>query len=135
MSGEVILKSHEIVKHFGQTHALNGISVELHRGEIIGLIGENGSGKSTFSSIISGVYPPTSGSLELKGQPYKPANPVCNRVAWVTLLHLHRLQRLLSAITWHGLTTSHKLWWAPGLQIKDSLTAIVFIIDNLNKLI
>lgn len=74
MSSEVILKSNEIVKHFGQTHALNGISVELRRGEVIGLIGENGSGKSTFSSIISGVYPPTSGTLELKGQPYKPGN-------------------------------------------------------------
>ena len=44
---EVILKSNEIVKHFGQTHALNGISIEVRRGEIIGLIGENGSGLST----------------------------------------------------------------------------------------
>ena len=76
MSGEVILRSNQIVKHFGQTHALNGISVELRRGEIIGLIGENGSGKSTFSSIISGVYPPTSGTLELKGQEYKPTDPL-----------------------------------------------------------
>lgn len=76
MSGEVILKSNQIVKHFGQTHALNGISVELRRGDIVGLIGENGSGKSTFSSIVSGVYPPTSGSLELKGQPYKPTDPL-----------------------------------------------------------
>lgn len=76
MKGEVILKSDKIVKHFGQTHALNGISVEIQRGEIIGLIGENGSGKSTFSSIISGVYPPTSGTLELKGMPYKPTDPI-----------------------------------------------------------
>lgn len=74
MSNEIILKSNEIVKHFGQTHALNNISIEVRRGKIIGLIGENGSGKSTFSSIISGVYPPTSGSLELNGKPYKPAN-------------------------------------------------------------
>lgn len=76
MSEEVILRSDGIVKHFGQTHALNGISVELHRGDVVGLIGENGSGKSTFSSIISGVYPPTSGSLELKGKPYKPSDPL-----------------------------------------------------------
>lgn len=76
MSSEVILRSDRIVKHFGQTHALNGISVELHRGDIIGLIGENGSGKSTLSSIISGVYPPTSGSLELRGQAYRPTDPL-----------------------------------------------------------
>ncbi len=74
MGNDVILRSNNIVKHFGQTHALNGISIEVKRGEIIGLIGENGSGKSTFSSIISGVYPATSGSLELNGQPYKPSN-------------------------------------------------------------
>lgn len=76
MSNEVLIKTNEIVKHFGLTHALNGISIEVRRGEIVGLIGENGSGKSTLSSIISGIYPPTSGSLELKGKPYKPADTV-----------------------------------------------------------
>lgn len=76
MQSEVLLKSDKIVKHFGLTHALNGVSIEVRRGEIVGLIGENGSGKSTFSSIVFGVYPPTSGTLELKGKPYKPANAV-----------------------------------------------------------
>lgn len=76
MSSEVVLRTDRIVKHFGQTYALNGISVELCKGDIIGLIGENGSGKSTLASIISGVYPPTSGSLELKGQAYKPTDPL-----------------------------------------------------------
>ena len=72
--GDVILKADRIVKHFGQTHALNGITVDIRRGEIIGLIGENGSGKSTFSSIISGVYPPTSGSMTYKGETWKPTD-------------------------------------------------------------
>ena len=76
MKNEVILRSNQIVKHFGQTHALNGISVEIKRGEVIGLIGENGSGKSTFSSIVSGVYPPTSGTLELNGKAYKPSSTI-----------------------------------------------------------
>lgn len=76
MSNEVLIKTNQIVKHFGLTHALNGISIEVRRGEVVGLIGENGSGKSTLSSIISGIYPPTSGSLELKGKPYKPADAV-----------------------------------------------------------
>lgn len=74
MSSEVLLRSDRIVKHFGLTHALNGISIEVRRGEVVGLIGENGSGKSTFSSIVSGICSPTSGTLELKGQPYKPLN-------------------------------------------------------------
>lgn len=74
MSSEVILKAEHIVKNFGLTHALKDVSFQIERGEIIGLIGENGSGKSTFSSIISGVYPMTSGSLWFKGESYKPAS-------------------------------------------------------------
>lgn len=74
MSNEIILKANNISKNFGLTHALKDVSINIERGKIIGLIGENGSGKSTFSSIISGVYPATSGTIELKGAPYKPAN-------------------------------------------------------------
>lgn len=66
MGNEVLIKTNQLVKHFGLTHALNGISIEVRRGEVVGLIGENGSGKSTLSSILSGIYPPTSGSLEWK---------------------------------------------------------------------
>ena len=74
MSSEVILKADHIVKNFGLTHALKDVSFQIERGEIIGLIGENGSGKSTFSSIISGVYPMSSGSLKLNGEDYKPTS-------------------------------------------------------------
>lgn len=74
MGTEIILKASNISKNFGLTQALKEVSINIERGKIIGLIGENGSGKSTFSSIISGVYPATSGSLELEGVPYKPTN-------------------------------------------------------------
>ncbi|MDO4619267.1 MAG: sugar ABC transporter ATP-binding protein [Lachnospiraceae bacterium] len=74
MAHEVILEAKNIVKNFGLTHALKDVSFDIRRGEIIGLIGENGSGKSTFSSIISGVYPPTSGSMKLEGETYKPTS-------------------------------------------------------------
>ena len=74
MQPDIILKASHISKNFGLTHALRDVSIQLERGEIIGLIGENGSGKSTFSSIISGIYPATSGTLELRGEPYEPTN-------------------------------------------------------------
>ncbi|MGL4790279.1 MAG: ABC transporter ATP-binding protein, partial [Anaerotignaceae bacterium] len=48
--------------------ALNDINVEFEKGEIIGIIGLNGSGKSTFSSIVSGITYPTSGTVEVNGE-------------------------------------------------------------------
>ena len=52
-------------KNFGATHALTDVSFKFNKGEIRGLIGENGSGKSTVSSIIAGIQPPTSGEMFL----------------------------------------------------------------------
>lgn len=74
MGKEVLLSAKNISKEFGLTQALKDVTISISRGEIIGLIGENGSGKSTFSSIISGVYPATQGTMELYGKPYLPAS-------------------------------------------------------------
>ncbi len=59
-------------KVFGPTVALKDVDFELHRGEIRGLIGENGSGKSTIMSIASGMQPATSGEMLYKGEPWSP---------------------------------------------------------------
>jgi len=71
-SREVLLEVHDMVKTFGVTVALNHVDFVVKRGEIRGLIGENGSGKSTVSSIISGIQKPTSGTMVYKGQPWAP---------------------------------------------------------------
>ena len=71
-----ILELHDIVKSFGPTRALRGVSIDLYPGEIRGLIGENGSGKSTISSIVAGMQPCDSGTMILKGQPYQPKSPL-----------------------------------------------------------
>ncbi len=68
----LIFKASHMHKAFGPTIALKDVDFELHRGEIRGLIGENGSGKSTIMSIASGVQPATSGEMFYKGQPWAP---------------------------------------------------------------
>ncbi len=57
------LELSEITKTFGHTHALNGMNLKIVPGEIIGVVGPNGAGKSTLMKVITGVYPPTSGTI------------------------------------------------------------------------
>jgi simple sugar transport system ATP-binding protein len=57
-----------IDKYFGLVHALSNINVEVGRNEIVGLIGDNGAGKSTMVKILTGVYRPTRGELYIAGR-------------------------------------------------------------------
>lgn len=69
---EIILRAEGISKSFGPTKALVQVSFEIKRGEVVGLIGENGSGKSTFSTIVAGIQKQDEGQLYLNGEPYAP---------------------------------------------------------------
>ena len=71
---DVLFRTKDIGKEYPGTVALNGISLEVGRGEIVGLVGENGAGKSTLLRIISCVEPPTSGSMEMRGEQFRGRN-------------------------------------------------------------
>jgi branched-chain amino acid transport system ATP-binding protein len=58
----------KLVKYFGGLAAVNGVSFRVEQGEILGLIGPNGSGKTTTFNMISGYHRPTSGRVLFKGQ-------------------------------------------------------------------
>lgn len=68
----VLVEARDMCKNFGVTIALSHVDFVIKTGEVRGLIGENGSGKSTISSIISGLQPPTSGIMHYKGKEWKP---------------------------------------------------------------
>ncbi len=62
-----ILEVEDLVKNYGNTQALKGISFTVEAGEVFGLLGPNGAGKTTAISILTGVIPPTSGAARIAG--------------------------------------------------------------------
>ena len=62
-----ILEVHDLVKEYGDLTAVKGISFEIHEGEIFSLLGPNGAGKTTTISILSTLFPPTSGDAIVGG--------------------------------------------------------------------
>jgi branched-chain amino acid transport system ATP-binding protein len=74
-----LLKVEKLTKHFGGLAALRDVSFELHEGEFLGMIGPNGSGKTTAFNCISGFYKPTSGQVIFEGKNIAglPSHKVC----------------------------------------------------------
>jgi len=67
MSNRAVLESFQISKHYGNNKALDNVSLSIDEGQIYGLIGLNGSGKSTFMRIVCGLISATEGYIELNG--------------------------------------------------------------------
>ena len=69
MSDNVIIRATELQKHFkgGEIKALDGVSADIHKGEVVVVIGPSGSGKSTFLRCLNLLEKPTGGSIEFNG--------------------------------------------------------------------
>jgi branched-chain amino acid transport system permease protein len=74
-AGQVLLAVQDVEKRFGGLAAVRGVTWDVRAGEILGLIGPNGSGKTTMLNLISGVYMPTGGTISLGGQPINGLRP------------------------------------------------------------
>jgi ribose transport system ATP-binding protein len=75
-SKDVMLHAVGIDKQFGITHAVDHVSLDFYKGEIHALIGENGSGKSTFTNMLTGIISIGEGTFTLDGEQIAPKNQV-----------------------------------------------------------
>lgn len=67
-----LIEANQLKKSFGDLHAVQGISLQIEKGQIFGLLGPNGAGKSTTLSMIVGLSKPDSGTVTLDGSPVHP---------------------------------------------------------------
>lgn len=82
-----ILRVKDITKSFPGVLALKGVSLEVYQGEVHALLGENGAGKSTLMKIVLGIYQPSSGTMEYRGEPYLPKNPTEALGKGISMIH------------------------------------------------
>ena len=113
---DVILETVDLHKHFGGLKAVDGMTLQVHRGTLTGIIGPNGAGKSTYFSLLAGQYRPTSGRVVLRGED-------------VTRLPAHRRARLGLARTFQltralgRMTVLENLMLAPDGQLGERVWA------------
>lgn len=67
MENEILISAKELSRSYGQQHAIENVSFNVHRGEILGFLGPNGAGKSTTMQIICGVLAANHGSVSIAG--------------------------------------------------------------------
>jgi D-xylose transport system ATP-binding protein len=70
-----LVEMRDIRVSYGGVHAVDGVSIDLHEGEIVGLVGGNGAGKSTLMRVLSGARPPDSGEVRVNGEEAHIQNP------------------------------------------------------------
>jgi energy-coupling factor transporter ATP-binding protein EcfA2 len=72
---DLLARAHDVTRDFDSTRALDGVSLDVPAGQIVGLLGPNGAGKTTLLSLLLGLRRPTSGRVELfGGDPRDPAS-------------------------------------------------------------
>ena len=94
---ECLLRMEHITKKFGVFTANRDISLTLHQGEVLTLLGENGAGKSTLMNVLCGLYHPTEGKIFLHGQEVRLTSPASAVQRGIGMVHQHFM--LVEAMT------------------------------------
>ncbi len=111
-----MLELDNIVKAFGGFHAVDGCSLKVNKGEILGLVGPNGAGKTTLFNVIAGALQPTSGKITFLGEDVTP-------LSTDALFHKGLVRTFQIPHEFHRLTVLENLMMVPPAQPGENLFA------------
>ena len=77
----------DVTRRFGKNYAVRDASLAIHPGEVVGLVGDNGAGKSTIVKMISGYIEPTAGTIKVMGRPVRFGSPRQARAAGIETVY------------------------------------------------
>ncbi len=92
MTGDAVtplVEMRHINVSFGGVHAVRDASIDLHRGEVVGLVGHNGAGKTTLMRALSGAHPADSGEILIEGRPVTIRNPRDAKLYGIETIYQH----------------------------------------------
>ena len=84
---ETILSMEHITKTYPGVKALGDVSISLHKGETLALVGENGAGKSTLIKVLSGAIVPDEGKITFDGQSYSEMTPLLSKELGIAVIY------------------------------------------------
>jgi ABC-type branched-subunit amino acid transport system ATPase component len=130
----LLLSVRGLSKHFGGLKAVDEVDMDLHSGEILGLLGPNGAGKTVCFNLVSGVYPPTAGTIQFGGiridglPPHRIAALGIGRTFQIVkpFASLSVLENVLTARGIHRYSNFGRLWspWKSRSEVKEAMAVL-----------
>jgi ABC-2 type transport system ATP-binding protein len=123
---KTVLSLKDVSKSYGETRALNGLSLALAEYELVGLLGPNGAGKSTLFQIAAGLFAPDAGTVEVFGLDYKANAPaILRRLGVVFQARSIDLDMTVRAnLAFHG-----RLFGLSGRALKDRIGEVTELLE------
>lgn len=140
VAGDLILRADDLRVSFGGVRAVDGVSLDVRHGEILGLVGPNGSGKTTFLNALTGVVP-ASGVLEVAGTPVRLGVPGSARPLGMlrtyqapqTYDHLSCIEDVLVSSSDRRLTGLAASWFLRPLMLRRERDRWGIAVDALTR--
>jgi len=116
--GDLLLRTKALAKSFFGVQALAGIDVEIRRGEILGLIGPNGSGKTTFINVVSGHYTASAGDIQFEGREI--ARLAAHRIAHAGIARTYQIPRPFAHLSVRDNVAAAAMFGGAGLSASSA---------------